>query len=161
MTYSIQQADIDTWLNTLQGKITNILQGSQSSENLLGTLEFTKNTNITIPAIYRRSKDLPKDQWRMVASSGIECIVHDSIDLKTEPMIGGNAIYLRFCIELVQHNTNLTNLPAIFRLTNNKYLEVLESPLTSPYAQLPEGEVFERTIVKATAAQRMRLEGLT
>ncbi|MDJ0579078.1 hypothetical protein [Crocosphaera sp.] len=160
MSYSIQQADIDRWLSTLQGKVTQILQGSQESENLLGTLEFTKNTNVTIPAIYRRSKDLINNQWRMKVPGGIECIIHDNIDIKTDPMLGGNAIKFGFRIELVQHNPELTTLLAKLRLTNNTYLDVLKSPLTSPYAELPQGIAFERTIIEACVGKRMGLERL-
>lgn len=148
--FLITQEQQDLWFETLQSKVREILT---TPSNLLGVLEFSLDTNKTIPAIYIKAKELSLNKWRMRADSGILCIIHNALQIKPEPLMGSQGLIAEFKIELVQYNRNLTNNEAVIRLTTNNYLDIYKAPITTPQMELPSGVAYERTIITVIASK--------
>ena len=119
----------------------------QDGENLLGTLEFSLDTTKTIPAIYRKTKELSLNKWQM-REDGILAIIHESLDIKPIFLLGSSALSICFEIELVQYDRTKTNSLAIMRLLSNSYFDVFKDPVTTPQVELPEGIAYERSLIE-------------
>ena len=119
----------------------------QDGENLLGTLEFSLDTTKTIPAIYRKTKELSLNKWQM-REDGILAIIHESLDIKPIFLLGSSALSVCFEIELVQYDRTKTNSLAIMRLLSNSYFDIFKDPVTTPQVELPEGVAYERSLIE-------------
>ena len=142
--YNLTQNDLNIWFSTLEQKVREVMQ---DGENLLGTLEFSLDTTKTIPAIYRKTKELSLNKWQM-REDGILAIIHESLDIKPIFLLGSSALSICFEIELVQYDRTKTNSLAIMRLLSNSYFDVFKDPVTTPQVELPEGIAYERSLIE-------------
>jgi hypothetical protein len=152
--------DIDLWFEQLLQGVRLTLQGENGEENLLGTLEFSLNSATTIPAIYRKNKEITLNKWKMHPNSGILCVLHDAIQFKVDPIINGNMITMGFLIELIQYNKLKNTLAATYRLVNSGFLDVYDSPITTPLTELGDTVALERTIIKTVVCRRSEIKKL-
>ncbi len=142
--YNLTQNDLNIWFSTLEQKVRDVMQ---DGENLLGTLEFSLDTTKTIPAIYRKTKELSLNKWQM-REDGILAIIHESLDIKPIFLLGSSALSVCFEIELVQYDRTKTNSLAIMRLLSNSYFDIFKDPVTTPQVELPEGVAYERSLIE-------------
>ncbi len=142
--YNLTQNDLNIWFSTLEQKVREVMQ---DGENLLGTLEFSLDTTKTIPAIYRKTKELSLNKWQM-REDGILAIIHESLDIKPIFLLGSSALSVCFEIELVQYDRTKTNSLAIMRLLSNSYFDIFKDPVTTPQVELPEGVAYERSLIE-------------
>ena len=145
----ITEAQEKTWFKYLVDNLKIILDGE------LGWYQLANNPATEIPSIYVKSKELNPNQWKFKEGSGIECIVHRSIGIKREPIMGANILNFVFPIELIQHNLEKSLTVSIVRIVQAKQFIIYKDPIVIPQKEIPVGFAFERAKIEIEVSQRM------
>jgi hypothetical protein len=145
----ITETQEKTWFKYLVDTLKDVLDGD------LGRYQLAANPATEIPSIYVKSKELNPNQWKFKEGSGIECIVHRSIGMKREPIMGANILNFTFPIELVQHNLGKTLTIPVIKIVQEKRFIIYKDPIVTPQQEIPAGFAFGRAIIDIEVSQRM------
>lgn len=145
----ITKEEENSWFKYLVDNLKIVLGGD------LGKYQLAANPATEIPSIYVKSKELNPNQWKFKEGSGIECVVHRSIGMRREPIMGANILNFKFPIELIQRNLSESLVISVVKIVQAKQFIIYKDPVISPQQELPTGFAFERAILEIEVSQRM------
>jgi hypothetical protein len=145
----ITETEENSWFKYLTDNLKIIL------EDDLGRYQLAANPTTEIPSIYVKTRELKPNQWKFKEGSGVECVVHKSVEIKPEPIMGANILNMTFKVELIQHNVEKTLTIPVTKIVQAKQFIIYKEPVISPQQETPVGFAFERAILEIEVSQRM------